>query len=396
MPDRRYSIEMKKLVKRGNCMKKWGWILCIAFNLLLFVGIEDVEAANENVKRYIGLHDRVLPITDVRVIEGDTKVPFKEIAAHLYLLVEERDGKTIIKKRDKEMIIDSTLGVTITNGIVQKGTPFMEVDGQMYISVKYIAREMGFKIEYFRNLQTIRIYRDNYPHMSHKAYEEMLFKFIRKQKTTRTSNKATIYLTFDDGPNTFTMINNATLEKYKVPATFFFLGNQMKNNTSIVKAVHHNGHYIGSHSMTHDKLLVYGSTESFIAEMVGGADLIKQITGETANLVRVPYGSMPHVTTDMRNSLVKHGYKMWDWNVDSNDWRYGDKQADQIVKNVQEGVTKAAKSGDKNIIILLHDRSQTTIALPKIIEWLQKEGYSFKTYEPSQHITQNFHHEPLL
>ncbi len=54
------------------------------------------------------------------------------------------------------------------------------------------------------------------------------------------------------------------------------------------------------------------------------------------------------------------------------------------------GVDKANKSGDRNIIILLHDRSQTTKALPEIIEWLQKEGYTIKTYEPEHHIIQNF------
>jgi peptidoglycan/xylan/chitin deacetylase (PgdA/CDA1 family) len=203
-------------------------------------------------------------------------------------------------------------------------------------------------------------------------------------------------LTFDDGPNQFTLINHATLETYKVPATFFFLGNQIKHNESIVKTVSKSGHYVGSHSMTHDKALVYSSTESFIAEMTGAAQLLEQVTGKSANLVRVPYGSKPLVTPSMQKSLIDHGLYMWDWDVDSNDWRYTDKQTSQIIKNVQDGVTKAAKSGDKDIIILLHDRSQTTIALPRIIEWLQKEGCTFKTYEPDNHIIQNFLQDPLL
>lgn len=377
-------------------MKKMYLLICIAIILALWMNTEKAEAS-EPAQRTIGLHDKVLPIEQTRVVDGDTKVPFEEISKYLYLTVTKENKKMLIEKRENQMIIDFEKNTTTINGVEQPGTPFIEIDGKTYISVKEIAYNMGFQIDYFRHLHTIRIYHDDYPHMDRQAYEKKVaeMKNSRKQATS-SSNKATIYLTFDDGPNKFTLMNNDTLEKYNVPATFFFLGNQMKQHTSIVKTIHESGHYIGSHSMTHDKNLVYQSTESFIAEMAEGADLIKQITGQTAKLVRVPYGSMPHVTSGMKQSLLQNGYKMWDWNVDSNDWRYTDKQADQIVKNVQDGVTKAIQSGDRTIVILLHDRSQTTIALPAIIEWLQNQGHTFKTYNPTEHISQNFHHEPLL
>ena len=376
-------------------MKKWTWVWCIAIICILFTGVEKVEAANESGKRYVGLHDRILPIEDIRVVDGDTKVPLKDIAKYLYLPIEVKDGKTTIRKRGKEIIYNHSTGATTLDGVDQPWQPLASINGQLFISVKYIARETGFQFEYFQEHRTIRIYRDEFNHMSHEEFEEVIKSYSVEQQPV-SATKSTVYLTFDDGPNQFTMINHATLEKYKVPATFFFLGNQMKQNESIVKTVFESGHYVGSHSMTHNKAYVYGSTESFIAEMVGGVELVKQLTGKASNLVRVPYGSKPLVTKNMQKSLVDRGLKMWDWDVDSNDWRYTDKQADQIVKNVQEGVTKSAKSGDKEIIVLLHDRSQTTIALPKIIEWLQKEGYSFKSYEPDNHIIQNFLRDPQL
>lgn len=376
-------------------MKKWTWISCIAIICFLFTGAGKAEAA-ENGKRYIGLHDRILPIEDIRVIDGDTKVPLKDIAKYLYLPVETKDGKTIIQKRGKVITFDHTTGATVLDGVDQPWTPISSIDGELFISVKYIARETGFQFEYFQQHHTIRIYRDEFNHISNEAFEEIIKEHAAKKHQISASKKANVYLTFDDGPNQFTLINHATLETYKVPATFFFLGNQIKHNESIVKTVSKSGHYVGSHSMTHDKALVYSSTESFIAEMTGAAQLLEQVTGKSANLVRVPYGSKPLVTPSMQKSLIDHGLYMWDWDVDSNDWRYTDKQTSQIIKNVQDGVTKAAKSGDKDIIILLHDRSQTTIALPRIIEWLQKEGYTFKSYEPDNHIIQNFLQDPLL
>lgn len=376
-------------------MRKRTWIYCIAIICILFTGANKAEAA-EKGKRYIGLHDRILPIEDIRVIDGDTKVPLNDLAKYLYLPVETKDGKTMIRKQGKEIVYDHATGATTLDGVDQPWAPIASIDSQLFISVKYIARETGFQFEYFQEHHTIRIYRDEFKHISHEAFEEVIKAHGTKQQPPSASKKPTVYLTFDDGPNQFTLTNLATLEQYKVPATFFFLGNQMKSNESIVKSVSESGHYIGSHSMTHNKALVYNSTESFIDEMAGGAQLVEQLTGKPSNLVRVPYGSKPLVTRSMQESLVAHGFKMWDWDVDSNDWRYTDKQAGQIVKNVQDGVTKSAKSGDKDIIVLLHDRSQTTIALPRIIEWLQKEGYHFKTYEPDNHITQNFLRDPHL
>ena len=375
-------------------MRKWALVCSLAIIWILFIGIDKVEAS-ETGKRYVGLHDRILPLEDIRVIDGDTKVPLMDIAKFLYLPVDVKNGKTTIRKSGKEIVFDSTTGVTTLDGAVQKWEPLAMIDDQVFISVKYIAREIGFQIEYFQKYHTIRIYRNDFNRISHPAFEEVIQLHIDEQPPSQNS-KANVYLTFDDGPNQSTLKNLATLEKYEVPATFFFLGNQMKNNESIVKTVSESGHYIGSHSMTHDRAFVYGSTESFIAEMAGGADMIREITGKSADLVRVPYGSVPHVTQSMRKSLISHGFKMWDWDVDSNDWRYSDKQAGQIIKNVQDGVTKAAKSGDTNIIVLLHDRSQTTIVLPAIIEWLQKEGYDLKTYKPNEHIIQNFLHEQAL
>ena len=62
----------------------------------------------------------------------------------------------------------------------------------------------------------------------------------------------------------------------------------MKNNEKIVKTVAGDGHYIGTHSMTHDKDKVYKSTKSFIDEMNEGTKLINKMTGNDAKLIRCP------------------------------------------------------------------------------------------------------------
>ncbi|MFS0575847.1 polysaccharide deacetylase family protein [Sporosarcina sp. 179-K 3D1 HS] len=373
-------------------MKERVWAMCFAFIISFGIGMLTGEAAERKQDRYVGLHDRLLPIEDVRVIDNNTKVPLADIAKYLYLPLSEEDGAMHIRKRGFDISYDYKTKQTTKNGVEQKGAPITEVDGKLYISVIYIAKEVGFKIEYFPKLKTLRIYRDDYPHMSHTDYEKQIQALLNKKPAI----KANVYLTFDDGPNQYTTLNTATLEKNNVQGTFFFVGKHMKNNEKIVKATAAGGHYIGSHSMTHDKDNIYKSTKSFMTEMNEGIQLIQTMTGQDSKLLRVPYGSKPHVTPAMRVELNKRSYKMWDWDVDSNDWKYTDKQTDAILKNVQVGVEKAYKSGDRDIIILMHDRSQSAKALPAIIEWLQAQGYTIKKYEPDHHVMQNFHKDSKL
>ncbi len=377
----------------GNGVKRMGKsVLAIwtAIMITLIFSTGRSEAADVKPGHHVGLHDRLLDIGDVRVIENDMKVPLADIAKYLYLPVEKKDGITSIHKRGITFTYNHAAGQTTQNGKELSWNPMVDVDGTLYISVKYIAREIGFKIEYFQKQRTLRIYRDDYKHMSHADFEKHITKQLSQKQTPKPSAKANVYLTFDDGPNKFTTINSNTLNEHGVQGTFFFVGKNMKSNGKIVESIADAGHYIGTHSMTHDKNQVYKSTRSFIGEMNEGIELISEMTGRDANLIRVPYGSKPHVTPQMQKQLTKHGYKMWDWNVDSKDWQYTDKETDKIIKNVRDGVQKAYKSGNRNIVILLHDRSQTTKALPEIIQWLQQQGYTLKAYEPDRHTTQNF------
>ncbi|MEV9641099.1 polysaccharide deacetylase family protein [Mammaliicoccus sciuri] len=376
-------------------MKKriWG-LLGVLFALLFILGSMSVDAAVTNDKRYIGLHDRILPIDDVSVIGNNTRVPLGKIAKFLYLPLEIEDGVMHVRKRGADYTYDYATKETRKDGILQTSSPIVELNGKLYITVTYIADELGFKTHYFPKFKTLRIYRDDYKHMPHANFESVIKKHM--QAKPEDSGKANVYLTFDDGPNRFTSANTAILKKYNVKGTFFFIGNQMKDQQKIFKETAAAGHYIGSHSMTHDANKVYQTTKSFMDEMNKGLRLIEQITGNDTKLVRVPYGSKPYVTAAMRNELIRYDYKLWDWNVDSEDWKYTNQQAGRIVKNIQTGVKKAYATGNRNIVILMHDRSQTAKVLPEIIEWLQAQGYVLKPYDPAHHTVNNFYADKRL
>lgn len=380
-------------------------IYSISVVLLLFVGFgkQTVVAVTKD-DRYIGLHDRLLAFgqDEIVLIEGEKFVPFVKLIEYLYADIMYAD-KIYTTKNNHEVTYDYGTGKTFADGNESEGDPIRTLNDKLYVKVTFIAKSYGFHHEYFSELGITRIFSDSYKSMNstdYAIYMKALFDKKNKPELAPTPTppvlapvipkKANVYLTFDDGPNKFTTTNAATLKNYNVQGTFFFLGNLMNSNPTIVKSIANEGHYIGSHSMTHDKSKVYQSDTAFIDEMSEGVSIIQKLTGQDAKLVRVPYGSSPHVTAAMKSQLNKYGYKMWDWTVDSNDWRYTEKEFGEIVKNVQAGVNKSYNSGNREIIVLLHDRAQTASALPQIIEWLQKEGYSIKKYEPTNHIVHNF------
>ena len=54
--------------------------------------------------------------------------------------------------------------------------------------------------------------------------------------------------------------------------------------------------------------------------MLENQEIMKSITGISTDISRVPYGSIPYLTEEMRYLLDQNDFQVWDWNVDSRDW----------------------------------------------------------------------------
>lgn len=200
-----------------------------------------------------------------------------------------------------------------------------------------------------------------------------------------------VYLTFDDGPSTLTGQFLDVLKEYDVKATFFMQGSNLQNtNFQVdVKRAIKEGHYIGAHSMTHnyEKLYTY---EQFVQEMQTTLSLIDEITNTDPKLVRPPYGSAPGLENkQMRDQIVEAGIKVWDWTIDSYDWKLED-NPNQIIENVKKQTTEDAE------VVLMHEKVQTLQALPGIIEFYKEQGYKFGVYNATDHFYLNFQNDKRL
>ena len=154
------------------------------------------------------------------------------------------------------------------------------------------------------------------------------------------------------------------LAKYNVKATFFVVGEWVDKYPQSVKALSDAGHEIMNHSDTHPHMPTL-TREQMIKELSECNNKIEKITGTRPILFRAPYGDYDNTMLETVKSI---GMYTIQWDVDSLDWK--DYTADAIFSRVTTRVQPGS-------IVLFHNAAKNTPeALPKIIEKLQKDGYS--------------------
>lgn len=154
-----------------------------------------------------------------------------------------------------------------------------------------------------------------------------------------------------------------TLDKYKVKATFFLVGDWVKKYPDDVKEIAQHGHDIGNHSNTHPHMTQI-STDKMIEQVSSCNEKVKKITGKSPILFRAPYGDYNNDVVNTAKSLNMYCIQ---WDVDSLDWK------DPTPQQITENVLKKIKCGS---IILMHNGAKNTPeALPSVIEGIQKKGY---------------------
>ena len=178
----------------------------------------------------------------------------------------------------------------------------------------------------------------------------------------------TVALTFDDGPDPrYTKQILAILDRYKIKATFFVIGENAKQYPELIKDIQAHGQYIANHSWSHP-MLTRLSPEKLQAQIANTNSVIKSITGKNPVCIRPPFGSY---NKEVINVAHQNGLQLITWDLNSFD--YERKGTDTLVK----WVTSKAGPGS---VILMHDggpRQQTVEALPKIIEYYKSRGIGF-------------------
>ncbi len=196
-----------------------------------------------------------------------------------------------------------------------------------------------------------------------------------------------VALTFDDGPTPGgTELILEVLKKYKIPATFFMVGQKVQRHPELVaqvRAAHQT--VIGNHSWDHPNFHDIG-----VAEQEGEVlrDEIVLNDATQAKVFRYPYGNSSCATNDFARA---RGYKIVGWHIDSCDWAFDKSGAVDIKEALSCGVlaqyhndyvghVMSAVRAHKGGIILMHEIHPNTLKrLEEIVVALVADGYAFGT-----------------
>ncbi|MDB5083646.1 MAG: pgdA 3 [Bacilli bacterium] len=178
-----------------------------------------------------------------------------------------------------------------------------------------------------------------------------------------STGQPVVALTFDDGPTPYEPDILDTLQKNKIQAAFFWIGQGANANQA--KQVLQAGSSIQNHSMTHP-LFQGWSYNTILTNLDSAQSAIQEASGTTPVYFRPPYG---YTNSNLLGAAAAEGLKVVTWNVDSRDWA-NPNNPDAIKQNVYSEVTNGS-------IILFHEKAITAKILPDIINHLKDQGYSF-------------------
>ena len=180
-------------------------------------------------------------------------------------------------------------------------------------------------------------------------------------------NDHSVYLTFDDGPiPESTPFILETVRRYNAKATFFMVGENVLRYHDLYNQIVAEGHQVGNHTFNHIGSFKHW-TLTYALNIQQANDLIK------AHLFRPPHGWMRHSVY----WWFQRRYKIVMWDLVTRDYSKW-LTADDVVRNVK----RYTRNGS---IITFHDSLKSIdklkTALPEALEWLQEQGYEFKTFE---------------
>ena len=178
-----------------------------------------------------------------------------------------------------------------------------------------------------------------------------------------------IALTFDDGPHPrLTPAILDILKKYNVRATFFLVGENVDNYQELAQRILKEGHEIGNHTYTHDKVSGLGKFQ-IKREIERCEAAIYEQTDYKTKLFRPPQGFLDDKVQSVSEEM---DYRVILWDVDTEDW------AHVSPKEICQNVCKHVSAGS---IILMHDyvsyNSPTPEALELFLPILLAQGYQF-------------------
>ena len=247
-------------------------------------------------------------------------------------------------------------------------------------------------------IQKTETYRQDIENLQNRLQELTTQKVEKEDQLSQLESREnykttpTAFLTFDGGFSQNTVDVIETLEKHELKGTFFVVGTNLKFSETLrnaLKSAWESGHKIGIRSYSDDFKKIYSSEEAYFEDLYACRDMVKEITGESPVLVRMPggtataeilfkrYTGSDTVFDKVLTRLESEGFMVNDWSVDTQNATETD--VDTIVSATLKGSSKNLKSTYKTCAVLFTENKRANASLSRIISGLKEQGYTFAT-----------------
>jgi peptidoglycan/xylan/chitin deacetylase (PgdA/CDA1 family) len=187
----------------------------------------------------------------------------------------------------------------------------------------------------------------------------------------------TVALTFDDGPSGgWTPQVLDILKANGIKATFFVIGENVRQNPALVRRTLAAGHQIGNHTDTHPNMPSLSATAQ-AQQMDAAATSIAAAGGSRVCFFRAPGGEFNPTTLQLAR---ERGMSLIGWSNDTLDWA----APLSISTSYQAGIVdRAINPVYDHPIVLMHDgspgnyRQNTVDSVQRVIDSYRSRGYVF-------------------
>lgn len=194
------------------------------------------------------------------------------------------------------------------------------------------------------------------------------------------TDKLVVALSFDDGPHPkHTPKLLTVLERYRIPASFFWLGIWVERAPEIARTIYDQGHWIGLHGYTHrsfPRLSAGEMSQSLDQTQAAIARACQLPLSEVKSRIRDVRPPNGLFTPSILKRLRQEQYRPVMWTIAPEDWvRPG---VSVVVQRVMRRIRKGA-------IIVLHDGDYGGEDVAAIVDLLvpqvRAQGYQFVTID---------------
>lgn len=180
-------------------------------------------------------------------------------------------------------------------------------------------------------------------------------RFYSKRTWRKEDSNGKVFLTFDDGPVPgVTDFALSQLTKRGMKATFFMVGENVKNFPNLAREVISGGNQLGNHT-THHLNGWKTKTNKYLNDFQGCELIFENVLQRSSKLFRPPYGMI----TGNQAKKISESHQIIMWNVLS-----GDYDSEVSIQEILNNTQKRSKSGS---IIVFHDQQKTSSILPKFL-----------------------------